>query len=124
MTAPMSPTWLKTLGVEETETVAKTIPRNTRLVYTERDYETLQIILNHPKGDEMIDGHPRYCEISNGQLGKKLGISGGAAAARVQRLAKLAVIRPLYETAIKTGRTTRRTIEVLCQPPLPYTTEG
>lgn len=119
--------WLKTLGVAEPLTVQTLHAQGSKpATYTKRDAQTLDAIVAHPTVDnqDVVDGLespvPRYCETSNAEVGRALGITGGAAAARVARLAKMGVIRPQYETAVATGKITRRIIEILVVPPEPW----
>lgn len=124
----MASDWLKTLGVADTLTVQTLANQGSKpATYTKRDAETLNAITAHPTVDnsQVISGNdgpvPRFCETSNAEIGKKLLITGGAAAARVARLAKMGIIRPQYETAVQTGKITRRIIEILVVPPEPWT---
>ena len=68
---------------------------------------------------------PKFCEISNTQLGKKLnGISAGAAAARVARLIEMQLVKAWYTTAVSSGRVTRRILEIQVVPPSPWSPDG
>jgi hypothetical protein len=131
----MGVSWLETLGVSppslETQTTVKTPPPTTKHSYTVRDAQTLSVICANPclENVETVgteDGFvPKYCEISNSQLGKALGgISAGAAAARVARLIELRVVKAWYETAVNTGRVTRRMLEIVQVPPNPWSPDA
>src|SRR5262245_47769368 len=122
--------WLETLGINslETQTMAKAPPPTTKHSYTTRDAQTLSVICDHAsiENDETVGTEegfvPKFCEISNSKLGKALGgISAGAAAARVSRLIELQVVTAWYTTSVKTGRVTRRVLEVRQVPPNPWT---
>lgn len=102
---------------------------NSRISYTPRDHDTLYVILAHPmlgtdlnEGITTPDGEPvpRYCEVSNSKLAFALGMSAGAAAARVARLVKMGVLKPWYDVSVETGRVNRRILEVLEVPPTPW----
>lgn len=87
--------------------------------YTKRDHQTVYVILSSPvplSGNDPELGIPRFYEISNSRIGKALGLTTGAAAARVARLAHMKVIKPHYEMAAETGRVNRRVIELVQLP--------
>jgi hypothetical protein len=101
---------------------------NSKISYTPRDHDTLMFIIASPvldpeEAEELLEGGPRYCEVSNSKLAFMLGMSAGAAAARVSRLVKMGVIKPWYDVAVETGKVNRRVLEILQVPPTPWSPE-
>lgn len=86
-----------------------------RHFFTNRDADTLEAIL------ESTDEPGHGTTVSNRLLGKLLGISPGAAAARVKRLVEMGLIQVAYDASIETGRVNRRTIWVYKVPTRPWT---
>lgn len=133
--------WLEALGIASPEPTPQEEPLaaqvhevtksadNSKMHYTPRDHDTLLLVLQHPvanteivgeaKGVEVIEW-PRYCEVSNSALARLLGMTAGAAAARVARLVKMGVVKPWYEVAVETGKVNRRVLEMLQVPPTPW----
>lgn len=121
--------WMDTLGITEKKQVIEAQEKladqavrqvtkesdNSRITYTARDHDTLGFILEHPVVD-----HEGYFEVSNSKLAFLLGMSAGAAAARVSRLVKMGVLKPWYEVAVETGKVNRRILQILEIPPAPW----
>lgn len=112
--------------VEQARQVTKG-PEANKMHYTPRDHDCLGLIIEHPVDGseytflgESITSTPRYCEVSNSKLAKLLGMTAGAAAARVSRLVKMGVVKPWYEVAVETGKVNRRVLEILQVPPTPW----
>lgn len=109
----------KGLGDQVKQVTKEPPPKPSKIAYTPRDHECFQIILAHPVvGHPELDDH--YCEVSNSVLGKIMGMTAGAAAARVSRLIKMGVVKPWYDMAVETGKVNRRVLEVVQYPPTPW----
>jgi DNA-binding MarR family transcriptional regulator len=96
----------------------------TKMHFTPRDFDTLGIILEHPSAKAPAAKEIQYCEISNARLAKLLGMTAGAAAARVARLVKMGVVKPWYEVAVETGKVNRRILQIMQIPPAPWSPDG